>query len=114
MDKHRTVFLERTRNALRAHLWAAVGKATAYVALGNWPEGVRSALYALHKHAYFTWADSSRANAVPKCVGCSGPLLDDDVDGLRIVQYRGLTFCSASCLEKFTRDVLRSQPVMPS
>jgi hypothetical protein len=119
VEKHTTVFLARTRNALRAHLWGAVGKATAFVALGNWPEGVHRALHAVHEHAYFKWADAARhpwenrETPPARCVACSKRLVD--VPGVvNLYNYRGLNFCTDKCRVDFVRDVKVSHPVMPS
>ncbi len=114
MDKHRTGFLGQTRNALRALLWGAVGKVTAYVALGNWPDSVHAVIRSVHEHAYFEWSDAARVARVQVCPGCTGPVVDNEVAGLRIVTHRGLAFCSADCVSKFRRDVERSSAAMPS
>lgn len=106
MDKHRTGSSGRTRNALRAHLWGVVGKVTAFVALGNWPESVRSAIHAVHEHAYFKWSDAARAARVPRCVSCTRELEHPDL-AFAHNSYPSLRWCSAHCRESFLRDVER-------
>jgi hypothetical protein len=112
VERHKTGQRGRLRDAIRAGAWSLVGKATAFLALGNWPEPVLDAIHAVHEHAYFKWSSSARANRPARCVRCTA-VMQQDALGWHLERFPMLVFCSEKCRALFVADVERQRQHPP-